>query len=132
MTYSGWDGIDFGKIYDFPPEISNGKGTGSIKGYLDAGWDKEDVLNFLSACWQNYYEMDAYQEFFRIPGAPQFLNSLDIHINNALLGTETPAAALAATEIEWNKILDTFGRDGLKIYYQQMVNYGQEPPKYMK
>lgn len=132
MTYSGWDGIDFGKIYDFPPEISNGKGTGSIQGYLDAGWNKDDVLSFLSACWENYYEMDAYQEFFRIPAAQQFINSLDVHVSNALVGSETPEAALAATEAEWNKLLDTFGKETVQIYYQQSVGFGEAPPKYME
>ncbi len=131
LTKQGWTGINFGKIYDFPPEVSNGKGSAKIEDYLAYNWDKEDVLNFLGASWENLYEMDVYMEYLRIPGTPQLINSLDIHVGNALLGTETPEEALNAAAKEWNQVIDTLGRDTLKIYYQQAIGYGEEPPKYV-
>jgi multiple sugar transport system substrate-binding protein len=128
LTYYGWTGVDFGKIYDFPPEVSDGKGTGSLEGYLEAGFDKGDVVMFLEAVWQSYYESDAMAEFLRIPGTSQLYDALDVQINEALLGKKSAKEALDSTAKSWNEIVDTLGRDTLKLYYQQSVRFGQEPP----
>ncbi len=130
LTAHGWTGINFGKIYDFPPEISGGNGTGSLKGYLDAGWDKADALSGLRAVWRIYYESDAYEEYLRIPGSVQLLDSVDKHVGAALAGQESAQDSLDAVAGEWNRIIDTLGRDTEKIYYQQSIGFGQKPPKY--
>jgi multiple sugar transport system substrate-binding protein len=132
LTYEGWTGVDIGKIYDFPPEVSNGNGTGTLQGYLDAGYDRDDALSYLKAYWDLYYEADTSQEYLRIPGAVQMLDSFDKHVSAALSGMETPKAAMDAIYDEWNAIVDTLGRDTLKVYYQDSIGYGKAPPKYYK
>jgi multiple sugar transport system substrate-binding protein len=53
---------------------------------------------------------DGYPEIF-IPGAAQYEDSLDLHVNKALAGQETPQQALDAVAKEWNDITDRLGRD---------------------
>jgi multiple sugar transport system substrate-binding protein len=53
---------------------------------------------------------DGYPEIF-IPGAAQYEDSLDLHVNKALAGQETPQEALDAVAQEWNDITDKLGRD---------------------
>ncbi len=53
---------------------------------------------------------DGYPEIF-IPGAAQYEDSLDLHVNKALAGQETPQAALDAVAKEWEEITDKLGRD---------------------
>ena len=53
---------------------------------------------------------DGYPEIF-IPGAAQYEDSLDLHVNKALAGQETPQQALDAVAQEWNDITDKLGRD---------------------
>jgi multiple sugar transport system substrate-binding protein len=127
LTYYGWTGVDFGKIYDFPPEVSNGNGTGSVQGYLDAGWDKDDALMFLGAVWKSYYESDAMLEFLRIPGSSQLFDAMDVQINEALLGKKTAKQALDSTAKSWAEIINTLGKDAEMLFYQQSVNYGKAP-----
>ncbi len=43
---------------------------------------------------------DGYPEIF-IPGAAQYVDSLDLHVNKALAGQETPREALDAVAVEW-------------------------------
>ena len=53
---------------------------------------------------------DGYPDIF-IPGAAQYQDSLDLHVNKALAGQETPQVALDAVASEWNQITDKLGRD---------------------
>jgi multiple sugar transport system substrate-binding protein len=53
---------------------------------------------------------DGYPEIF-IPGAAQYEDSLDLHVNKALAGQETPQEALDAVAKEWDDITDKLGRD---------------------
>ncbi|MEW5815578.1 MAG: extracellular solute-binding protein [Spirochaetota bacterium] len=52
---------------------------------------------------------DGYPEIF-IPGAAQYEDSLDLHVNKALAGQETPQQALSAVAKEWDEITDKLGR----------------------
>lgn len=53
---------------------------------------------------------DGYPEIF-IPGAAQYEDSLDLHVNKALAGQETPQEALDAVAKEWDEITDKLGRE---------------------
>jgi multiple sugar transport system substrate-binding protein len=53
---------------------------------------------------------DGYPEIF-IPGAAQYEDSLDLHVNKALAGQETPQEALDAVAVEWDEITDRLGRE---------------------
>jgi multiple sugar transport system substrate-binding protein len=52
---------------------------------------------------------DGYPEIF-IPGAAQYEDALDMHVNKALAGQETPKQALDAVAKEWDAITDKLGR----------------------
>ena len=52
---------------------------------------------------------DGYPEIF-IPGAAQYEDSLDLHVNKALAGQENPKQALDAVAKEWEAITDKLGR----------------------
>lgn len=52
---------------------------------------------------------DGYPEIF-IPGAAQYQDFLDLHVNKALAGQETPKQALDAVAKEWEEITDKLGR----------------------
>ncbi len=129
-TAFGWGGVDPGKIYDFPPEISDGQGTGSIEAYVKEGFDRQDALQWLSAYWENYYKMDAWQEYLRIPGATEMINSLDLHISQALVGKESPQQAMDAVAREWKDIANKLGRDKIVKAYRDSINYGGPAPRY--
>lgn len=53
---------------------------------------------------------DGYPEIF-IPGAAQYEDVLDLHVNKALAGQETPQEALDAVAAEWDETTDKLGRD---------------------
>jgi len=89
ITVMCWTGIDPGMIFDFPPEASNGHGTASLDDYLEFDVDKDDMLQYLSAYWKNYYEMDAWIPYNRLPGASEMLNSFEIHLAEFLSDTKT-------------------------------------------
>ncbi len=61
---------------------------------------------------------DGYPEIF-IPGAAQYEDSMDLHVNKALAGQETPQEALDAVAKEWDEITDKLGRE------QQIVLWGK-------
>jgi multiple sugar transport system substrate-binding protein len=52
---------------------------------------------------------DGYPEIF-IPGAAQYEDSLDLHVNKALAGQETPKQALDAVVKEWEATTEKLGR----------------------
>jgi multiple sugar transport system substrate-binding protein len=52
---------------------------------------------------------DGYPEIF-IPGAAQYEDSLDLHVNKALAGQENPKQALDAVAKEWDAMTEKLGR----------------------
>ncbi len=63
---------------------------------------------------------DGYPEIF-IPGAAQYSDVLDLHVNKALAGEESPQEALDAVAKEWNDITDRLGRDSQIAVWQQAL-----------
>jgi len=63
---------------------------------------------------------DGYPEIF-IPGAAQYEDSLDLHVNKALAGQESPQDALDAVASEWNEITDKLGRDQQIALWQKAL-----------
>jgi multiple sugar transport system substrate-binding protein len=63
---------------------------------------------------------DGYPEIF-IPGAAQYSDVLDLHVNRALAGEESPQEALDAAASEWDEITDRLGRDGQIAVWQQAL-----------
>ena len=66
---------------------------------------------------------DGYPEIF-IPGAAQYEDALDLHVNKALAGQETPQQALDAVAKEWNAITDRLGRQKqMQLWHQALQSY---------
>jgi len=66
---------------------------------------------------------DGYPEIF-IPGAAQYEDALDLHVNKALAGQETPKQALDAVAKEWNAITDRLGRQKqIDLWRQALQSY---------
>lgn len=66
---------------------------------------------------------DGYPEIF-IPGAAQYEDTLDLHVNKALSGQESPQEALNAVAKEWNEITDNLGREKqIKLWRKALVAY---------
>ena len=53
-----------------------------------------------------------------IPGAPRYIDILDLKVNEALSGSSSPSQALKACADEWNSITTSLGKD------QQVKAYG--------
>ena len=56
-TYAarGFDGVDPGRTFDFPPP----DGTGDIQDYVKAGWDEQDATDYTNAYFQTFRQSDA-------------------------------------------------------------------------
>src|SRR3989475_4507001 len=66
---------------------------------------------------------DGYPEIF-IPGAAQYEDVLDLHVNKALAGQEAPKQALDAVAQEWNAITDRLGRQKrVDLWHQALTSY---------
>ncbi len=66
---------------------------------------------------------DGYPDIF-IPGAAQYQDALDLHVNRALAEEETAQEALDAAAQEWDGITDRLGRDNqLQFWTQALESY---------
>ena len=66
---------------------------------------------------------DGYPEIF-IPGAAQYEDALDLHVNKALAGQETSKEALDAVAKEWSAITDRLGREKqIQVWKQAQQSY---------
>jgi multiple sugar transport system substrate-binding protein len=112
----GFDGVDPGCTFQFPPP----NGTGAIEDYVKAGWDELDATDYTNAYFQLY---GAEQQFpyLRIPGTFEYWLALDTHLSEAVTGQSSPEDALAATASDMEEITERFGRDlQLESYKKSM------------
>jgi multiple sugar transport system substrate-binding protein len=66
---------------------------------------------------------DGYPEIF-IPGAAQYQDALDLHVNKALAGQESAQEALDAVAAEWEEITDKLGREQqTELWNKALVTY---------
>jgi len=126
----GWTGVDPGHIFAFPPEASGGRGTGSLEAYLKYGADRNDMLQYLRAYWQNYYEMDAWIPYLRIPGAAQMYDSFTIHLSDYLAGKKDVKATQEALYDDLWNIVKRRGVEAMKAWYQASIGYNKPAPRY--
>lgn len=64
-----------------------------------------------------------FPEIF-IPGSAAYTDALDLHVQKALAGEETPEQALAAAAKEWDAITDKLGREQqVKLWQQALESY---------
>jgi multiple sugar transport system substrate-binding protein len=115
----GWTGIDPGTKYDwFPPY-----GTATVEEYVAGGYNAEDAKQFYGAYQDNFYNYPIYQNYIRIPGAPEMMEVWDIHLSEAVTGQVTPKEALDRTYKDWVRIVNEIGKDKLLKMYQESIGY---------
>jgi multiple sugar transport system substrate-binding protein len=108
----GWDGVDPGRTYHFPPP----HGDASLEGYVEAGWDEQDAADYTAAFFENF---NAPQQFpyLRIPGTFEYWQALDVRLSEAITGQLTPEDTLRAVVSDWEDVTDRLGREQqLEIY----------------
>ena len=116
---TGWQGIDPSSLSSlFPP-----MGTASVDDYVAMGYNADDVQQYITAYGSNLFDPPIFETYLRIPGTPAYINSLDIHLSEAMTGQHTSQEALDLVASEWNQTTDDYGRDDLKAIYQESIGY---------
>ena len=114
----GWTGVDPGFSYQFLEP----QGKAQLKDYTDAGWDGDDVKDYLEAYYETFFA-PTFLPYLRIPGTFEYWDVLDKNLSAAMSGKLTAQEALDNTATSWNQITDRLGRDKQKKYYQEAIGY---------
>lgn len=108
----GWDGVDPGRTYHFPAP----NGDASIEGYVAAGWDEQDAIDYTTAYFENF-SAELQFPYLRIPGTFEYWQALDVRLSEAITGQSSPEDALRATAEDFEQVTERLGRDQqLEIY----------------
>ncbi len=118
-TIWGFTGINPGTKYDFFAPF----GTARVEDYVAAGYDRQDAIDYVNAWQKQDFQYPLQLPYLRIPGTPAYLESLDIHLSEALSGQASPQEALNRVAADWNRITNRLGRDQQLKYYQQAIGY---------
>ncbi len=115
----GWTGVDPGTTYDFLPPY----GKASIEDYVQTGYDAEDVTEFLNANLEMWFDYPLSIPYLRIPGTADYIESLDIHLSEALSGQVSAQEALDRTARDWERITNRLGKDMQLQLYREAIGY---------
>jgi ABC-type sugar transport system, periplasmic component len=115
----GWTGVDPGTTYDFLPPV----GTATIDEYVQTGYDADDVREFLLAYQTMWFEYPLSLPYLRIPGTADYIESLDIHLSEALSGQASPQEALDRVARDWERITNRMGRQEQLRLYRESIGY---------
>ncbi|HHV93479.1 MAG TPA: extracellular solute-binding protein [Firmicutes bacterium] len=115
----GWTGVDPGTTYDFLPPF----GTASIDDYVQTGYDPQDVTEFLNAYLEMWFDYPLSLPYLRIPGTADYIESLDIHLSEALSGQVSAQEALNRTAQDWERITNRLGRQSQLELYREAIGY---------
>ena len=117
----GWTGINPGFRYQMPkPE-----GEASLADYIKAGWDKQDVQDYLAAYEKNF-NAPTMLDYLRIRGTEEYWATLDSQLAAAMGGRKTAQQALDSVAASWDKITDRLGREQQLAAYQKAIGYVPE------
>jgi len=113
----GWDGVDIGRQNQFLQP----RGPLTVEEYVkEGGWDPNDIVEYEKAYYDNFYAKTMFP-YLRIPGGPEYLNALDIHLSEAMTGRVSAQEALDRTAKDFDDITERLGRDEqLKLYREAM------------
>jgi multiple sugar transport system substrate-binding protein len=114
----GWTGVDPGVSIDFLPP----KGTASLEGYVDVGWNASDVEFYTNAYYDNFYA-ETMLPYIRINGTEEYWRALDQNLSEAMIGRMTPQEALDRTAEAWKGITERRGLDLQLKQYQEAVGF---------
>ena len=116
-TY-GWDGVDPGYSYQFLEPVGEAK----LEDYTKAGWDAEDVQQYLDAYYKNF-NAPVMLPYMRITGTQEYYDILDSNLSAAMSGAKTPQQALDDTAAGWQQVTDRLGRDKQLKAYQEAIGW---------
>ena len=98
------------------------QGEATLEEYLDAGWNEDDVKDYLNAYYQNF-NAATMLTYLRIQGAPEYWDIMDKNLSAAMSGTMSAQEALDATAAAWEQITDRLGREQQLEAYQAAIGY---------
>jgi multiple sugar transport system substrate-binding protein len=116
-TY-GWDGVDPGFSYQFLEPVGEAK----LEDYLKAGWDAQDVKDYLQAYYENF-NAPTMLPYLRITGTQEYYDILDSNLSAAMSGAKTPKQALDDTAAGWEGVTNRLGRDKQLKAYQSAIGW---------
>ncbi|MBX6322970.1 MAG: extracellular solute-binding protein [Rhodospirillaceae bacterium] len=114
----GWDGVDPGYKY----QMLKPEGDATIEDYTAAGWDENDVKDYLKAYYDNF-NAKTMLPYLRIPGTFEYWDILDKNLSAAMAGQMSAKEALDATAASWEQVTDRIGRDSQLKAYQAAIGY---------
>jgi multiple sugar transport system substrate-binding protein len=118
----GWTGVDPGYFHQFPPP----EGDARLADYIKAGWDKQDVTEYLRA-YHDTFTAQTMLDYLRIRGTPEYWSVLDRELAAALGGRKGAQAALDDVAAAWQAITDRLGREEQLKAYQAAIGYAGPP-----
>jgi multiple sugar transport system substrate-binding protein len=116
LAYYGWEGVDPGRACQFMEPY----GTNTKQGFLDAGWNENDIVEYNKAFYDNYYAK-VQLPYMRFPGAMEYWTVLDQALSEAMIGKLTAQQALDQVAKDYAGIVERLGKDEqLKVYREAM------------
>jgi multiple sugar transport system substrate-binding protein len=118
-VYYGWTGVDPGATYDLFPPL----GTASVEDYVNAGYNQDDALEYITGYGENFYSHPIYETYLRIPGTVTFWEILDTRLAQAMTDQLQPQEALDLVAQEWDQVNNDLGREEQLQLYQTGIGY---------
>lgn len=115
---NGWTGVDPGYSY----QMLEPRGSATIEDYIAAGWDPNDVQDYLDAYYDTF-NADSMLTYLRIPGTFEYWDVLDRNLSSAMAGDMTAQEALDQTAEVWEQITDRLDRDEQLRLYREAIGY---------
>jgi multiple sugar transport system substrate-binding protein len=91
--------------------------------WVAAGFSEEDAESYTQAIADSIESPNIVFDL-RIPGIPEYKDTLEIAVTKALVGEATPQEALDEAAAEWEKITDRLGRDQQAQFYRESLGLG--------
>src|SRR5437016_9414928 len=98
-------------------------GTAKVEDYVNAGYDRQDAIDYVNAYQKQDFEYPLQLPYLRIPGTPAYLESLDVHLSEALSGHVSAQEALNRIASDWDEITERLGRDKQVKFYREAIGY---------
>ena len=97
-------------------------GTASLDLYIEAGWDKSDIIAYSKGQSENWAREGQIPNL-RIPGTAEYMRILDIELSSALVGQKSIQEALDSVYEEWQTITSRLGKEQQLELYQDSIGY---------
>jgi multiple sugar transport system substrate-binding protein len=94
-----------------------------------AKYNEGDLRRGEIGIWNNLNAVDAFEDYFKIPGATAMFTSVDTHIIGEMLtGAASVETSLDRVNTDWKKIISDYGIAKLTPMYQAMIGYKAANP----